>query len=163
MSESTVKPPGKKTRLTADRLARTKDTPLDVMIENMLFWRNQAHNLHAILQEKIEMLHPPAGAPDPQQAESDLQKIVAQIEEVGKHFLAARENSQKCAVDAAPYVNARIAPTKLEGSTSAAARLISSADDDQDAMAAYLDSLKIVSIEATPVEDPSPAADEVAS
>lgn len=163
-------PPAKLTRKVADAMADSGDTPLDVMIDNMLFWRNQAHNLQAVLMEKIEDLHPRAAAGDPdaqREAELRFDESVQQIREVGNHFLAARENAQRCAVDAAPYVNARIAPTKVDGSDKAAARLIAKQVPPAEAMEAYLDSLRIVSIEADPTptdeDDPAEPTDSMAS
>lgn len=156
MSESLTKPPAKLTRKVADAMADSGSTPLDVMIDNMLFWRNQAHNLQAVLVEKIRDLHPADSLPDPQariEAERRFNDSVLQIKEVSNHFLTARENAQRCAVDAAPYVNARIAPTKLDGADRTAAKLISKQTPPVEAMAAYLDSLRIVSIEADPPGD----------
>lgn len=165
LSEAKRKPPAKLTRKVADDLADSGDTPLDVMLENMWFWRNQAENLHAILMERIGELHPVDGvvtADDRAKIQEKWQKTLEQVQEIGQHFLEARKNSQQCAVDAAPYVNAKIAATKLKGATDAAAKLIEKQTSPQDAMAAYLDSLKIVDIVANE-PDAGEAAEEVAS
>lgn len=168
MAEALRKPAAKLTRKVADELADSGDTPLDVMLGNMWFWRNQAENLHAILMERIGELHPVDGivsAEDRAEIQERWQKTLEQVQEIGQHFLEARRNSQQCAVDAAPYVNAKIAATKLKGSSDAAAKLIEKQTSPQDAMAAYLDSLKIVDIVAneSDADDAGEAAEEVAS
>ena len=90
------------TRKKAEALCDANESPLDVMVDNMLFWFRQSHNL----QEKLEQL-------------SKVDELTPD-ERIGamklvQHFLDARNNAQKCAVDAAPYVHPKLQSIALTG------------------------------------------------
>lgn len=71
------------------------------MINNMLFWHQQAMSLG----EKIEQLALRIEDPD---ARIDAMKLL-------RALLAARTESEKCAVDAAPYMHHRFATITVKG------------------------------------------------
>lgn len=159
--------PTKMSRKKADELAKRDDTPLDVMVENMLFWRHKAQELELLVVEKLNMIHVTCeGLTDAEQREPEtMQKLITILTEVrdcSDKYVHARDKAQSCAVEAAPYVHPRIAPVHLKGGSDAAAKLIQKQTSPQDAMSAYLDSLRIVDIEVD-APDASPAAEPVAS
>jgi hypothetical protein len=82
------------TRQRADELAAKGETPLDVMIRNMLFWVEKANYFGAKLEALVVDAKDPA-------ARAEAMKLV-------KDFLEARQNSQLCAVDAAPYCHPKL-------------------------------------------------------
>lgn len=80
---------------------------MDVMVYNMLFWFRAAKGLETQLHDfMIEYAESEAVRNDPEKAD-EFMKLM-------KHMIAARENSQKCAVDAAPYVHPRLASVTLK-------------------------------------------------
>lgn len=94
--------PGALTKMTRDRaqrLAMDGETPLDVMIQNMLFWHRSAVNLGARIERFMETVD--AKAPDYQDKLEGFKDLV-------KNCLAAKDNAQRCAVDAAPYVHPKL-------------------------------------------------------
>lgn len=104
------RPLGSATKLTrrkADELCDSNESPLDVMVYNMLFWFRATKGLETQLQDFMREF-----------AESEvMRKSPESVEEfmkLMKHMVAARENSQKCAVDAAPYVHPRLASVTLK-------------------------------------------------
>ena len=72
------------------------EAPLNVMINNMLFWFKQAQTFSV----KLEKLLVSEGDEDEKRGEGI--KLL-------RTLLAARENAQSCAVDAAPYCHPRLA------------------------------------------------------
>jgi len=84
----------KLTRSLANELARQGCDGLSVMVENMLFWKDKAKSFG----EQLEKMIVPEGDPA---AREEAMKLL-------RNFLAARENSQRCAVDVAPYTNPRL-------------------------------------------------------
>ena len=90
-------------RLKANELQAQGNTPLDVMIENMLLFHREAKSL----TEELEQMVPQLKAMDSKNPEF-LQALDQLVKKQEKMFLA-REKSQKCAVEAAPYVHARLA------------------------------------------------------
>jgi hypothetical protein len=84
----------KLTRSLANELARQGCDGLSVMVENMLFWKDKAKSFG----EQLEKLVVPEGNDE---ARAEALKLL-------RNFLAARENSQRCAVDVAPYTNPRL-------------------------------------------------------
>jgi hypothetical protein len=64
------------------------------MMSNMLFWYRQAESLGKRLEQLVVNVDDP-------EARLDAMKLL-------RGLFAARENSQRCAVDAAPYIHARL-------------------------------------------------------
>ena len=86
-----------------EELMETEETPFHVMINNMRFWHRACLRLTVTLEEKILALGENA-APD---EIKDLTKTMVQV-------LEARSQSEKCAVDAAPYIHPRLANIQIE-------------------------------------------------
>lgn len=88
------------TRQRANELTKDGETPLDVMVENMLFWHRSAQSMGERIQQLLEAVD---GETTEQLAERtrDASKVM-------EKFMLAQENSQRCAVDAAPYMHPRL-------------------------------------------------------
>lgn len=99
-------------RRKADELAQQDETPLDVMIDNMLFWRAKAHELTAEMQKKIELISK-LDISDSNERKEFI-TMMGEFNKLAAHMIAARENSQKCAVEAAPYVHPRFASISVK-------------------------------------------------
>ena len=82
------------TRKKAEELAAKNETPLDVMITNMMWWHKKAEKLGKQIEKMVADMN------DPEERAEALDTI--------KSFIHCREHSQKCAVDAAPYVHPRL-------------------------------------------------------
>lgn len=98
--------PNKRTialREVAEKALKLGKTPLDVMIDNMNFWREQSETIGEQLKNLIVDEMDPA-------ARNDAIRTV-------KLFLAARENAQTCAVDAAPYVHPKFQSIQINKTT----------------------------------------------
>ncbi len=125
--------PGAATRVTrrkADELCESKESPLDIMVDNMLFWYRSVKQIEASLSEILVNLD--AGDPDQR----------AEFLKMLKQFMAARENAQKCAVDAAPYVHPRLAAIQFKGEMTHDVQKILGTMTAQEAGEAYADTLK---------------------
>lgn len=83
------------TRETANRIAASGTTPLDVMYDNLLFWHGAVQALAKQVQQLI--------------VDADSEEERAEAFQMLKDLLKARENSQSVAVDMAPYIHARLA------------------------------------------------------
>lgn len=83
------------TRETANKIAASGTTPLDVMYDNLLFWHNAVQSLAKQVQQLI--------------VDADSEEERAEAFQMLKDLLKARENSQSVAVDMAPYIHARLA------------------------------------------------------
>ena len=86
--------PNRLSRKRAMELCAKNESPLDVMFDNMLFWHRQSKDLGARLEAigaKIKN-------------DDDRREAMS----VARMFLSARENAQRCAVDCAPYVHAKL-------------------------------------------------------
>lgn len=81
------------------QLIENDEAPLQIMIHNMLFHHRQAQFLGERLSELLD-------TPD-----VDAKECL----KVAGHLIAARENSQKCAVDAAPYCHPRLNAIAFSG------------------------------------------------
>jgi hypothetical protein len=90
----------KMSKKKARQLAEDEKTPLDVMIDNMNFWWDKAKGLGTVVEEQIAKL----SEIDDNEERAE---ALAELSKVAKSFVAARENAQRCAVDAAPYVHPR--------------------------------------------------------
>jgi hypothetical protein len=71
------------------------------MVENMLFFHEKAANLGLQLAELVV-------------TETDAETR-ANLVKLVRELLNAREQSQKCAVDAAPYIHAKLASLQISG------------------------------------------------
>lgn len=85
------------TRRLANELIDQGLAPLNVMIENMMFWHEAAGNLQERIKTEMEKFS----------ADMTVDQIKA-INDLMKNFITARNNSQACAVDAAPYCHPRL-------------------------------------------------------
>ena len=85
--------PNRLSRKRAMQLCADKESPLDVMFDNMLFWHRQSKDLGT----KLEAIGAKIKNDDRREAMS-----------LARMFLSARENAQRCAVDCAPYVHAKL-------------------------------------------------------
>jgi hypothetical protein len=105
------RPPGALTKMSrrkAIELALANRTPLDVMVDNMNFWWDKGKDLGEVLEQQLARISSIKGKEKVKQALSEVNKIAT-------HFLAARENAQRCAVDAAPYVHPRFQSIEFKG------------------------------------------------
>jgi hypothetical protein len=104
--------PAKLTRKKADELAAANKTPLDVMIDNMNFWRERAAELTDIMQKKLNEL---AAMPITNEDERKIfVKEMRDFNKIAAHMIAARDKSQSCAVDAAPYVHPKLTSISMK-------------------------------------------------
>jgi hypothetical protein len=86
--------PNRLSRKRAMELCANNESPLDVMFDNMLFWHRQSNDLGT----KLKAIFGKIKSEDDGRAAIDLVRTL----------LSARENAQRCAVDCAPYVHARL-------------------------------------------------------
>lgn len=93
-------------RVRAYEIGKSGKSPLDLMLDNMYFWHDHAKNVGQTLEVMLEE----AKALPPEERNESLEKMKPLLQS----FLAARENSQKCAVDAAPYVHPRLASIQFK-------------------------------------------------
>jgi hypothetical protein len=106
-----------KTRRRINELTAEKETPVDVMFDNMLYWHRKVQELGPEFEEMLatstETMRRikkavdedlPLGGDDYREAAS----LVRATNELAGRFLYARERSQSCAVDAAPYCHPRL-------------------------------------------------------
>lgn len=98
------RPSGKALKLgnaTAWALVREGRTPLDVMLKNMIYWHDHTESVTREIEAMVVNLE------DPDDIKAAMQLLA--------RMLASREQAQKCAVDAAPYVHPRLAAITHEG------------------------------------------------
>ncbi len=96
-------------RSIADKALFASDTPLEVMLENMRHYHKIANDLHKEIAERLEWLK------NEETVEDVAEGINATVKMLGE-MNNARMNSQKCAVEAAPYCHPRLAHVKFDGS-----------------------------------------------
>lgn len=82
-------------------------TPLEVMFANMVFWHKTSEHLAVKFQDLMSMA-------DGSNSEGALE-VLDKCNGLMEKFLEARENAQRCAVDAAPYCHPRLQAIKFEG------------------------------------------------
>lgn len=90
----------------ARQLASENEMPLDVMIDNMLFWRGRAAELTNTMKAKLDDLSK-FDISDPEQRGPFIEAM-RQFNKTAAYMIAAREKAQSCAVDAAPYVHPKL-------------------------------------------------------
>jgi HJR/Mrr/RecB family endonuclease len=130
------RPKGAATKLTrslANELVRQGFDGLSVMVDNMLFWKDKADKLgeqHEALIAKLNSL--------PAEKAQELEDALKDFNKVSAYYIAAREKSQDCARDVAPYTNPRLqAITVTKNSTTTHIKMeLKSASDDAE-RAAY--------------------------
>lgn len=83
------------TRVRANEICASGQDPLSVMNENMLFWHEAASAMGERIKRMIEK----------DQLSKEEQSALVDIL---SNFECARENAQRCAVDAAPYVHPKL-------------------------------------------------------
>ena len=94
-----------RSRETAEQLVAKGETPLDIMVANMLHFHRLAETAEAALAE-ISAETVLSMAPDEQ-----FKHLLAQV----KKAAGLRESAQSCARDAAPYVHPRLATVEHSG------------------------------------------------
>jgi hypothetical protein len=85
-------------RHKARELAAKNETPLDVMLDNMLWWRHKANKLTNLVEEKIKIINCA-------ETVEQLKDALIEFNKAAVSMVAARDKSQTCAVDAAPYMH----------------------------------------------------------
>jgi hypothetical protein len=105
-------------RRIIDKIIDEEETPLDVMVDNMKFWRHAAE----AAGDRLQALLSDAQAEGTQIDLREAMKLTSQL-------LAARENSQKCAVEAAPYVHPKLASIQMNMTNQTPPREIDEAQD----------------------------------
>lgn len=93
-------------RLALHARIQTGKAPLDTMLNNMDYWVEKADELTERTEEVLDAL---TEAPVEQQIE-----LLQELNKSMKGMMAARENAQKCAVEAAPYCHPRLASITME-------------------------------------------------
>lgn len=88
-------------------LEESEVTPLGVMMANMTFWHKQSERMAESIQELVQEL---GGTPLKREQLDRAKELKGML----KEFLAARENAQRCAVDAAPYMHPKLQSVKFE-------------------------------------------------
>lgn len=121
----------KKGQLNKRTLARIEEvklyqekglTPLQVMYENMIFWHGETVRLNRRLNDFLADYERSAAAGGDAEL-VDLANI-QKVRELLMLFLRAREMSQKCAVDSAPYVHPKLAAITVEKEVQRTIRII---------------------------------------
>jgi hypothetical protein len=79
--------------MRANEISASGKSPLDIMSANMLYWYDRAVALSEQVRELLA-------------AEQDASPAAADV--VFKEMMIARENAQRCATDAAPFVHPRL-------------------------------------------------------
>ena len=96
--------PARRRGINITELIEEGEAPLQVMIDNMLFW----HKASITIGEQLSTMLQTAQASGEQLDLRTAMKMTSQL-------LAARENSQKCAVDAAPYCHPKLNAIAFQG------------------------------------------------
>ena len=85
-----------------DQLEATGETPLDIMIDNMLFWHRSAQNIGARFREMLEVdLNGEADGKTPALSPDEKREAIGLL----KQLSFARAQSQECAEGAARYMH----------------------------------------------------------
>jgi hypothetical protein len=92
--------PNRLSRKRAMELCANNESPLDIMFDNMLFWHHQSKNLGAKLDTIFGKI----------KNDDDRREAMSLVHTL----LSARENAQRCAVDCAPYVQAKLQAVRHE-------------------------------------------------
>lgn len=103
---------GGKRRVSQDKIGvlfDTGNTPVDVMTENMVFWHLRAQAMH----EKMEALMDAVLANPSVDAEA-IAEAMEEIRKYSRRMFEAREHSQSCAVDLAPYCHPKLAALAIQ-------------------------------------------------
>lgn len=106
---------GPKRRLAQDKVGVLFDsgnTPVDVMTENMLFWHLRAQAMHEKMEAVMEKF-----LRDPNFTAEAYSEVVEEMRKYTKKLFEAREHSQSCAVDLAPYVHPKLAALAIQQSS----------------------------------------------
>jgi hypothetical protein len=106
------------TRKKANEICESGEAPLDVMLDNLRFWHRTALGIG----ERLQALIASADEGSEQIDKREAMKLTAS-------FLAARENSQKCAVEAAPYVHPKLASIQMNMTNQPPPKEIDEAND----------------------------------
>lgn len=134
------RPPTAPTRLSrakAVELMERSQTPLDIMIDNMVFWCERSREMELMLNQLRDDLDRAVESGDDDEAK-DLRKKALDMLRI---FLSARENAQSCAVDAAPYMHPRLQSIELRERPDGKPREITSDMSVQEAAEAWADEM----------------------
>lgn len=102
-------------KLRAAEVIKTGNAPLDIMLKNMHWWDQHADNLAENIQGLMAEIQNSFGADSDSPVDpATLKELMEKAVQMTKGFLAARQNAQSCAVDAAPYVHARFQSVVLK-------------------------------------------------
>jgi hypothetical protein len=82
------------------QLCANNESPPDIMFDNMLFWHRQSRKLGAKLEAICRKI----------KNDDDRREAMRLV----RTLLSARENAQRCAVDCAPYVHAKLQAVQHE-------------------------------------------------
>jgi hypothetical protein len=99
-----------KTRRRINELTSEKETPVDVMFDNMLYWHQRVRDLEPEFMEAMAASNEIMRRLKDEQSEdySEALRLMRETNALAGKFLHARERSQSCAVDAAPYCHPRL-------------------------------------------------------
>lgn len=92
----------------ARELLAKNESPLDIMIDNMLYWRRAAKRYGIKLEANDELLKTYQHVKVTEETLKEFMDLLRKNVELGDLMIDAREKSQDCAVDAAPYVHPRL-------------------------------------------------------
>jgi hypothetical protein len=90
-------------RAVSDKAIKDGITPLEVMLDNMRFYHQKVDVLQTAILQRVNAKGVIKG--------EDAMKMLTEFKELGE----SRMKAQSCAVDAAPYVHARLSSTTVSG------------------------------------------------
>ena len=89
-------------------IVNTGQAPLDIMLRNMMFWDEAAHQLKEQIEATMQDIRDAV-------ASGDLaEDLLKRAKDLLSSHLSAREKAQGCAVDAAPYVHPRMMSIQMK-------------------------------------------------
>ena len=118
------------TRKKANEIAESDDAPLMVMMGNMIFYHHHAMDLTEKFKELIS-----------KPIEENNVEAIEEANKLIRALLTAREQSQRCAVDLAPYVHPRLQAIAIKHVQERAAAAIASGMTIQQASEAYAETV----------------------
>lgn len=118
------------TRFKANDIARSGCAPLDVLMDNMIFWHKHALSMGEKLNAMVE-----SGLmrTDPDERAKAMKLL--------ESLLEARDQSERCAVDAAPYVHPRLSSIAFKGSMRHEMKMVAGTMTPKEAADAYASTL----------------------
>ena len=117
-------------RVRSHEIATSGCAPLDVLMDNMIFWHKHALAMGEKLQAMVE-----SGL---MKSDSDEREKAMKL--LGS-LLEARDQSERCAVDAAPYVHPRLSSVAFKGSMRHELKMVAGTMTPAEAAEAYASTL----------------------